>query len=374
MQKLGIKILIISLLIILLTTKLFSQENDLTKIYSILDKYTKDQTYSLNELNLINLNIKKREVYVKELKKEITEINSTVFKIENTIKKLEIELNTSKTVYEKLIYFAFLYKYEYNDFTFLLSAENINKIFFRLKYLKMIALYRQNIIEAIKFIKVELTNQEEILTNQKEIKNILLSNYNKEKTTLESEIEENLQLIEKLKQKNVNFRNELVADENLHKEILTILTSSTKFATNESQEATMKFVNDKGNYFLPIKNGIIVKEFGEYQHPVLTQVVVKNDGIDIAPSDDFKVRAFADGLVSNILSIPGANHAILIKHGEYFTVYSNIVNIDVVVNQKVTKEQIIGYISEDKTEVSVLNFQVWHLAEKQDPKDWLTSE
>ncbi len=370
MLKYGFNVLFFILLLATVNVAT-AQDEEIKKIYEILDKYSKDENYTIDELNLRTLSITKRKNLVTKIKRQTNEININILRVESAIKKLEIELTTSKQIYEKLIYFSYLYRYQYNTFTFLLSAQTINQIFLRLKYLKIMATYRQNIIDAIKFLKSELVNQKEILDNQKEIKNILLENYKNEKITIEDELTENIKIIEKLKQKNIDFRKRVEDEQELHKQILQILTETTKFTNTETELETQKFLDEKQNLLLPIEKGIIIKEFGEYQHPTLTQVTIRNDGIDIAPTEDFKVRAVADGIVNNILSIPGANNAVIIKHGEYFTVYTNIINVDVTVNQKISKQQLIGYVPKDETQIAVINFQIWHLTEKQNPANWL---
>jgi len=174
-----------------------------------------------------------------------------------------------------------------------------------------------------------------------------------------------------LQQKDTELRNELLYKEELYKEILSFLSGNIKSVASEDLVKNQNFENAKGNFSLPLENGIIIKEFGEYKHPVLEQIKVKNDGIDIIPSDDYNVHAVFDGIVSQVISIPGSNRAVLIKHGEYFTVYTNLVDLDVIVNQKVSENQIIGSISDDNDELAVLNFQIWYLTVKQNPEDWI---
>lgn len=371
MKEFGIKYLLIILLYFISYNSYSQNDSEFEKIIEILENYSSDETFSLNELNLMALNIEKRESYISDLKTELKNINNQISNLDNTIEKLEIELNTSKTIYKKLIYFSFLYRYEYNIFTFLVSSSNIDLIFKRIKILKLLTQYRLNIIDAIEFIKQELNFQKEILTEYSTLKSDIVTTLNKQNTILEAELNKKYVSINKLKEKNNDFHTELENKEELYEQILQYLNFNTTNVDEENLEKTKEFEENKGYFQYPIKNGIIIKEFGNYKHPVLEQVTVRNDGVDIAPSSDFEVRAVFDGLVKSIISIPGENHAILIKHGDYFTVYSNIIDIDVVANQKVTQNQILGKVPKNDEELKVINFQIWYLTEKQNPKDWL---
>jgi len=371
MNEFGInKILFI--LFFFTTFSVVAQENkELTKIYKILDKFSSDDYYTLNEINLVNLTISKREKYLKQLNSQLTEINTEILNITNTTKKLEIELTTSKSIYEQLIYFAFLNRYKFNSYTFIFSTSDISEIYNRLKFLKLITQYRKKVIDAINFIKVQLANQKDILLNYSEIKTSLIEQINSEKSDLETDSEYKLKAIEYLQQTNDELRNDLLYREDLYTEILELLSSGNKSIDKEEIEKTVAFEQLKGKFELPVEDGVIIKQFGEYQHPTLNQVKIKNDGIDIIPDDNYDVRCVADGLVTDIISIPGKNRAVLIKHGDYYTVYTNLVDVDVNANQKVTAKQIIGSISDDDEEVAVLNFQIWYLTDKQDPEDWI---
>jgi septal ring factor EnvC (AmiA/AmiB activator) len=372
MLESGIKYLIIFNILFFTSFFGYSQDSkELETIIEILENYSNDEAYSLNELNLLSLNIEKRTGYITDLKTELKNINSQISNLSNTVKKLEIELNTSKTIYKKLIYFAYIYKYKYNNFTFIVTAGDINKIFYRIKFLKLLTQYRKRIIEAIEFVKTELLSQKEILEEYSDIKSNIVEKLNNQNTILESDLNQKILAITNLQQKNNNLRKELLNKEELYSEILNYLNTNSKNVDSELSEKTLNFETAKGQLKLPIKNGIVIKQFGEYKHPVLEQVTIRNDGIDIAPSDEYNVRAVFDGVVTNIISIPGENHAILIKHGDYFSVYTNIIDLEVVANQYINENQIIGKVPEIENEVTVINFQIWYLTEKQNPLDWI---
>jgi len=371
MLEFGSKYLFITLLIFSSFFSFSQETEELERIYTILDKYSNSDSYSVNKINLTNLSISKRQKYIVNLKAELKEINTQILAINNTTKKLDIELTTSKSIYEKLIYFAFLNRYKFNSFTFVFSAEDVGKIFYRLKYLKLIAQYRKKTIDAINFIKSELANQALILNEYSDLKSTVIEKINNQKTVLEADLNLQSNTLTELQQKDTELRNELLYKEELYKEILSFLSGNIKSVASEDLVKNQNFENAKGNFSLPLENGIIIKEFGEYKHPVLEQIKVKNDGIDIIPSDDYNVHAVFDGIVSQVISIPGSNRAVLIKHGEYFTVYTNLVDLDVIVNQKVSENQIIGSISDDNDELAVLNFQIWYLTVKQNPEDWI---
>jgi len=116
-----------------------------------------------------------------------------------------------------------------------------------------------------------------------------------------------------------------------------------------------------------------VEKFGEKIHPKFKRVTVRNDGISIKVVSGTVINSVFIGKVSSIILIPGSNYSIILKHGSYYTVYTNLYKIFVSVGDVVKEGQDLGIIMSNNSKIKsvVFSFQIWHNKEKMDPNDWL---
>ena len=175
-------------------------------------------------------------------------------------------------------------------------------------------------------------------------------------------------------------------EQRLQKEIERIIAEEAKKAaaskdkkgfglTPAEKELSTDFGKNKGRFPWPVDRGLITEEFGEHPHPVLKRVMVRNNGIDITTSAGEKARAIFRGVVSRVVAIPGGNMAVIIRHGNYLTVYSNLSDVFVRVGQNVDTKQEIGKIYTDPSDnKTVLKFQLWHENQKENPEDWIVKK
>lgn len=148
---------------------------------------------------------------------------------------------------------------------------------------------------------------------------------------------------------------------------------ATYAMTPEAQLLSNNFVANKNKLPWPVERGVLIRDFGAQRHHVATQVEIFNSGIDIATEKGAIARAVFEGEVTSVIGIPGsALKAVILKHGNYFTVYSNLIAVDVKVGDKVAVKQRVGeiYTNEEQNE-SILHFQLWKDMDKLDPKIWL---
>ena len=142
--------------------------------------------------------------------------------------------------------------------------------------------------------------------------------------------------------------------------------------TPEEKVVSDNFTNNKGKLPWPVERGAITGYFGEHPHPVLDGIKVKNNGIDISTTAGSSARAVLSGTVSSVVTITNNNMAVIIRHGEFFTVYSNLESVQVNKNQSVSTKQSIGIVytnaDEGKTE---LHFEVWQGKVICNPAEWL---
>ena len=136
-------------------------------------------------------------------------------------------------------------------------------------------------------------------------------------------------------------------------------------------ELTRRFESKKNTLTWPVSSGFIASKFGTQKHPVLKKITIINDGVGIQTERDSKVRAVLDGEVTMTGVIPGKNNFVLIRHGDYLTVYARLKSINVKKGQKVKADGIIGEVYTDRNGVTELEFQVYKGTTKLNPEHWL---
>jgi murein hydrolase activator len=369
-------------------------EQDILLTNELITKTEINKKNSYTKLLLINSKIKQREELISGIGNEINNLDVTIQQQQELILALNSDLEKLKREYATIIYYSYKNRNNYQRLMFVLAAKDVNTGFKRLKYLQQYSKYRtqqvKQIIETKEKISNELNELEKIKTNKSDLlrdKKVEASILSKEK------VEQNL-VIKKLESEHVDLKRKLnsqVKQANvLQKEIERIIAEEVKIAneknkkkassffqlTPEEQKLADVFVNNKSKLPWPTDRGIITSYFGEHPHPILKGVVVRNDGIDISTYEGTDVRSIFDGVVSRVFVLNGAHTTIIIRHGNYLSVYSNLTNVVVKQGDKVKTKQILGKVYTDKEDdnKTILQFQIWHESEKMDPKEWIAKE
>lgn len=131
------------------------------------------------------------------------------------------------------------------------------------------------------------------------------------------------------------------------------------------------FIANKGKLPWPVEKGFISDRFGTHAHAKLDQVMIQNNGIDIQTVAGSMARCIHKGTVTAIISIPGMGKAVLVNHGEYYTVYAKLKDIQVTQGQEINLKQVIGTIAEGDEGTTEIHFEIWYNQDKQNPEHWL---
>jgi septal ring factor EnvC (AmiA/AmiB activator) len=149
-------------------------------------------------------------------------------------------------------------------------------------------------------------------------------------------------------------------------------TGAKDLLTHEEKILSTDFEKNEGRLPWPTERGVITGQYGEHQHPDYKSVTIRNEGVYIATSKGESARSIFKGVVSRVFTIPGENYTVLVKHGEYYTLYHNLINVKVKAGQQVNTKETIGTVfTNEKTRETVLYFQVWKETEKKNPELWL---
>ncbi len=380
-------------------------EKEISYTTELLNKTKINKTKSLNYLKVLESQIKSKEQLLITLHIEITLINKQIKKTERSIIDTEESilnkaenLQNLKDEYAKMIYAAFKQKGSRNDLIFIISSDDFNQAYKRIIYLKQYTTFRKNQSQKIIASQEELTIKKEKLAQQKDrlieesaTKSYLVSSKKDELESVNSTRDEKEQLVKKLSKSERLFKKKLQdkqkkskeLDDKLRKIIEEEIRKSREEAkkkngddsfglTPEALALSSEFNNNKGMLPWPLEKGIIVERYGKQKHAVFAGVETFNNGIDIATDKNSVVRVVFDGSISRIFFIKGEGKAILVNHGEYFTVYSGLKEVAVKVGDKVLSKEKLGVVLtqevENKTE---LHFEIWKGYDKNDPSKWL---
>lgn len=357
----------------------------------LIEKTRKSKNATYNTVLLLNSRIQARQSIIKSINDEIAYLNQSILMHQELIYGLETDLDYLKKEYERIIYSSFKNKSSYDKMMFIFASEDFNTAFRRLKYYQQYTSYRKiqanKIIETKDRLSAEIIQLEILKADKKDLlldKRLESQKLMAEKSDKNSEVK---RLAGKEHELKLKLQNQQDLSNRLQKEITRIIEEEARKAaellkknnndffqlTPEEQLIADIFIRNKERLPWPTERGVVTGEFGEQNHPFLKGVKIRNDGIDITTSEGAVVRSIYEGTVSRIFAIPGAHKTVIIRHGNFLTVYSNLKEVTVSQGDKVQTKQTIGVVftnkeSEHKT---VLQFQIWKEDVKMNPMEWL---
>ena len=284
---------------------------------------------------------------------------------------------------------AFRQKLTFGRILFLFSAHSINDAFRRLQYLRQYDRYRKRQAHLIQETQATLTVQFGELENQKREKENLLEAAQGQARTLETELGQKDQLLKSLQSDENRLLKELKQKRKAHEELNEAIekiireeiakarkaerAAPESAAASAAASASASFQQLQGLLAWPVANGTITGQFGRQPHPSLSGVYISNNGIDIRTDLNASVQAIFRGEVVGVQYIPGySSYMAIIRHGDYYTVYSNLEDVAVQRGQQVNQGDRIGAVRTDpKTNAAEVHFEVWKGKNRMNPAEWL---
>ena len=380
-------------------------EKEIAYTSSLLEKTQENKRSSLSYLGFLEKKITSQERLIQILNIELALLQKQILrvqiKIENSevlIIKREKQVIELKEEYAAMIYALQKNKSDRNNLMFVVSSTTFNQAYKRILYLKQYSRARKN--QAVQIVKSQdslalnkksLIQQQELLNNKKnENISLILTKKDKLETIVISQ-EEKKSVVSKLQKSEKIFLSKIKDQQkkalSLERKIKKIIeeeiriareearknsSSNTLSLTPEAQILSDKFSANKGNLPWPLEQGLIVQPYGKQKHHVFNNVETFNNGINIATTKNAAIRSIFDGKISRIFFIKGDGKAVLINHGEFFTVYSGLEEISVKLGDSVlAKEKIGRVLTDDNENKTELHFEIWKGYDKQDPSLWL---
>jgi murein hydrolase activator len=386
---------------------------DIKQLNAQLSQTKASKKSKINAIVVINTKIKVREELIYTINVELANINSKIKKNIEEINILKQNLEKLKREYAKMIYFAQRNQDSYTKIMFLFASGDFNQAYMRIKYFQQYTAFRKKQASEIIATQEELNSKLLELESQRDEKNQLLGNEKQEKLNLDSEKQQQEIVLNELQQQEKELKAELekkkkdaeslqlaikklIEDEIKRKAAESIRIAAEKAAKAEkSKEVKTKiakskeskpvtfpeltleaealgkdFSGNRGKLPWPVTKGVVCQQYGEYEHPAIKGFMMNNNGIEICTTKGSQARAVFDGEVTSIAIAPTGGKLIIIRHGEYLSVYMNIGEVFVKQGEKVTMKQSIGSILEEDGKTS-MNLQIWKGQKTMDPSGWL---
>ena len=375
--------------------KNFDQKVKLTN--ELLQETNKEIAFSYNKLQLLNQKINNRVSYIAQMQDDIKWMEQQIAFKSDSIKSLSIELDELKKEYAKMIYFAWKTRNSYDKMIFVLSAKDFNQSYRRLKYLQQYADYRKKQAEKLLKVKRKLNLQVVSLTNAVTIKQKTSENLQRETQVMMQDRVDLSGMLQKMKNEEKKLMEDYQTSNRnaseLETNVLKFINQSVYATKNIDQSKKiaqkaltghekrlgrkldlLNIANNKGILPWPVEEGIVFNYYGDHPHPILTNVKLRNNGIDISTRKGATVRAVFRGTVSKVIMIPGGSHAVLLSHGnDFYTLYANLSVVLVKPGDLVEIKEKIGVVLTDEMEDNrtTLKFQLWYNTQTIDPLTWL---
>lgn len=393
--------------------------NDLKKeikeIETNIQNRKKLQNISLKEIADLNAKIEKRKKLVVNMEYQLKEIDQELVVRQNDVKKNKEDIVRFKDEYAKMI--RWMYKNNDNSRTFKLAfvmqSGNFKEAWNRMKYLKKYGNYRAKQSIVIQNNINRILHRVEALQVTKQEKASMIENSKMNQISLQTEKEKRDEMVQKLGKEMDDLKGEIVkknrAAAEINAKIRKVIEEeiqkqkSAELVKRNSQRQAIKKANEeaiaqgkkpiakeedienspegiisnsfmasKGTLPWPVAKGIVVSQFGRQPHPVASDLFIENNGIDIKTANNADVMSVYEGKVVKVFEMPSYQNCVMIKHGDFFSVYSHLSNVQVAVGSEVRAKQVIGKcaFSEDQG-YAMTNLQIWHYQVKQNPSSWL---
>jgi murein DD-endopeptidase MepM/ murein hydrolase activator NlpD len=360
--------------------ELLLKEIDYTS--KLLNETEEKKSVNIEKVQLLSKKILKRWELIRLYEIQINELNEKIYDRERSIKMLERELKTQKDAYAGFILYSYKNYDNYTKGLYLLASKDLNQLYLRKKYMEQLSLARKDKISLIKKLKLKIQSEINVLIKEKLQKEASLNAIQKEHAQLASEKISRERQIKALASEERRLKQLIEEKKRIEKEIATKIEELIKAEAKKGTKTKLTpeqvliskdFEGNRGRLPWPIRQGVITEHFGEQNHPVIKDLVVRNSGIDIATNSGENARSIFDGEVSKIFAIKGANYTVIIKHGSYYSVYHNLYDVKVNVGDKVKTKDIIGKVSKNSSgDAGLVHFELWKGLEKLNPEDWIS--
>jgi len=383
------------------------KEKEIALTKKKLQETKKKKEKSVEVLYTLRKQISQKRELTGMFYQEIEKIDVEINRLNDDVQALNFEINKLKKEFANLVFQGYKSRHATSRINFLFSANTFPQTIRRFIYLKKLLTFRKKQLGLIEVKKYEKAKNLSELENVKAEKLGIVKSTERIKTELEEDENSAEILINDLKLKESTLEEDLRKKQKAYRDLDAALKRAIekeielarkkaeiqkqkemerikeKNKANKNKNTkkpdekyippatTGGFGKMKNKLSWPLQNGFISQGFGSHRHPTLPDVTVINNGINITGNEGSPVKSVYEGDVSAILQIPGMKNTVLIKHGDYFTVYAKLETVSVTKGDKIKSGQNIGTLGTDSEGKTELHFEVWQGNQRMDPEGWL---
>ena len=374
---------------------------DIQVTSNLLKKTSVNRAAALDRYVALQQQIKSREALLLPLAAEINLADSLILRNTGVIEALEGDIEQLQNEYAIMAQQAQRMRMSNSRLLFLFSADGFSDAFRRWQYLRQYDNYRQRQARLILSTQQTLADKVGQLEEQRLKKEVLLRSELEQQGLLEEEVSVKSGLLASLQQDEARLKKDLekkrLAHQKLNSAIEKIIreeiiaqrkrarsppalprtegSSDSGTATTTSpadSKLSGEFGGQRGRLPWPVSSGVITSHFGKQAHPTLRRIQITNNGIDIQTNPQSQVKAVFRGEVVGLQFIPGYHYMVILRHGTYYTVYSNLDNVVVKKGDRVAGKQNLGQVATDsRSGKSEVHFEVWRDKQRLNPTDWV---
>lgn len=365
---------------------------DIEKTTQELSQTRETREATLNRFLILRRSINQRNALIQTLEEEVQYADISIARTNQVLDALRNDLSRLKKEYQELLRIALRHKLSQSYLQFLFSARSLNEAFQRWQYIRQYEKYRQRQANLILETQSTLQEKADQLVIDRQKKDTLLAEVRTQKATMEKEFQQKNRLLVSLQSDEQRLAGALAEQEKAHRELSQLieqvirkemlakrkkarspesLTSAEMAEVSEDAAQSKGFAELRGQLPWPVASREVVRPFGVRNHPRFKSVKLTNNGIDIRSQEKPGVRAVFRGKVAGTQFIPGYKNTVIIQHGRYYTVYSNLAEIFVKRGDAVEQSQEIGRLDPGNPEV---HFEIWQEKKRLDPVQWVRSD
>ena len=365
-------------------------KKEIKQINSILFNNIKIRKSALTQVEDLQVKLNVRLELIKVTNEQANLLTTRISINERNISTNRLELRNLKDEYANLIQKSYESKSLQNRLMFLFSSESFLQAYKRVQYLKQYASYRRKQGKAIANKTKLLQELNRILNNEKAEKILLIEENRLVQQQIEKDAQDQKSLIKTLEQKQTSLASQIskkekqqkAIDREINRLIREAIAASNKALgkkrkktfqlTPEAKLIADNFKANKGRLPWPLEKGVVVQGFGRQRHPVVKTTTIQSNGVILATEPLEKVRAVFEGEVMSVIVIKGSNPSVLIRHGNFITLYTNLAKLYVTKGEKVNAKQAIGEVFTNlQTGKTQFQFGIFNNVNALNPKEWV---
>ena len=408
-------------------------KREIEQTQELLDKNKKNTKESLGQLSLINRKLNLQENIIDNISKDINLLDNSIYKSQRDINRLQVLLDTLKQEYAKSMMYAYKNRSSSDFLNFIFSASSFNDAIKRVTYLKSYRNYRELQGDNILRTKVLLNQNIEALTGNKIKKGQVLQTQSRELSLLETQQQEKNQIVKNLKQQGKELNNQISAKKKQMQKVSNAIAAAIKRAQEMARKEALakaleekakrdaaeraaeknklaiekgnaaviakpaplkpekalpisvrqesillandaevklnaNFISNKGTLPWPVDKGYMIMRFGPQKLDI--GVTVDNPGITIGSEIGTSVKALFEGEVSSVTNIEN-RQVVMVRHGAYFTTYSNLSGVHLSRGQDIRTGQVVGKVAPNDEGIGSIDLIISNEKSNLNPEGWL---